>query len=215
MDSLFRPDCEIPVKAVMDYILKLPGVDEKKLVMYGLSFGGYLAPRAAMFEKRIKALAVCSALFDASQLFPETVKKFDDAFLIKLFKLLMGSKFTSAINVFHTYYWRWGARDAAGLVAELKRYKVDPSLISCPFLNVVAQQEYEQFPAAQEWAKACLEKIANPETRLVIGPTNEGADSHGIGTNLSLMSQIVFDWFDEGPGQVSWLAGKSVPGAHF
>ena len=31
----------------------------------------------------------------------------------------------------------------------------------------------------------------------VVTPREEGADTHAIGTNLSLMSQIVFDWLDE------------------
>jgi dienelactone hydrolase len=193
----FRPDVEVPVSAVIDYILKLPGVDADRLVSYGLSFGGYIVPRAASVDKRIKAVAVCSALLDGSALFPDSMANFERLPRFKLAKVLMKTRMKTTLAVFHTYFWRWGAVDSAGLVAELKKYIVDPSLISCPFLNVVAQQEYEQFPAAQEWAKACQEKIANPEKKLVIAPTNEGADSHGVGTNLSLMAQIIFDWFDE------------------
>ena len=83
------------------------------------------------------------------------------------------------------------------MAALLQQYKFDPSPITCPFLNLVAQQEYEEWDAAQEWARTCREKMKNPANRLVIAPLDEGADSHGAGTNLSLMSQIVFDWFDE------------------
>ena len=194
---IMRPDAEVPVKAVMDFLLKLPGVDPDKVVMYGLSFGGYLAPRAATYEKRIKALAVCSILMDGSQIWPEGYEKLENSLLFKLSGIFLKKRLQSMLNVFHTYYWRWGVRDSAGLAYACGLCKFDPSLITCPFLNVVAQQEYEQFPAAQEWAKACLEKVSNPEKKVEIAPTNEGADSHGIGTNLSLMAQIVFDWFDE------------------
>ncbi|MGD0854608.1 MAG: alpha/beta fold hydrolase [Dehalococcoidia bacterium] len=192
-----RPDSEVPVKTVVDFILQLPGVDQDKVVMYGLSFGGYLAPKAATLEKRIKALAVCSTLMDASRLWPDGYGKLDRSLAFKMLRVFLGRRFQSMMGVLHTYYWRWGVRDSAGLVRECGLCKFDPSLITCPFLNLVAQQEYDMFPAAQEWAKACLEKISNPENKLVIAPTNEGADSHGIGTNLSLMAQIVFDWFDE------------------
>ena len=34
-------------------------------------------------------------------------------------------------------------------------------------------------------------------SRVVTLPSDEGTDSHAIGTNLSLMGQVVFDWFDE------------------
>jgi pimeloyl-ACP methyl ester carboxylesterase len=194
---IMRPDAEVPVKAVMDFLLKLPGVNPDRVVMYGLSFGGYLAPRAATSEKRVKALAVCSTLMDGSKIWPEGSDKLEKSLAFKLSAILLKKRLQSMLNVFHTYFWRWGVRDSAGLAHACGQYKFDPSLITCPFLNVVAQQEYEEFPAAQEWAKACLDKVSNPEKKLVIAPTNEGADSHGIGTNLSLMAQIVFDWFDE------------------
>jgi hypothetical protein len=42
-----------------------------------------------------------------------------------------------------------------------------------------------------------MAKIANPNKKLVITPADEGADSHAAGTNLSLVSAIVFDWLDE------------------
>jgi pimeloyl-ACP methyl ester carboxylesterase len=194
---ILRPDAEVPVKAVVDYLLQLPGVDKEKVVMYGLSFGGYLAPKAATSEKRIKALAVCSTIMDASQLWPKGMEKFDSSLAFKLSRIFLGRRFQSMLSVLHTYYWRWGVRSSAAVVSQSGLFKFDPSLITCPFLNVVTQQEYETFPAAQEWAEACLQKISNPKKKLAIAPTNEGADSHGSGTNLSLMSQIVFDWFDE------------------
>ena len=51
----FRPDWENVVTPVVDHALTLPGVDPDALVLVGLSFGGYLAPRAATAEPRIAA----------------------------------------------------------------------------------------------------------------------------------------------------------------
>ncbi|HEU0215454.1 MAG TPA: alpha/beta fold hydrolase, partial [Stellaceae bacterium] len=51
-----RPDWENVVKPVIDFVLALPEVDAKKIVLLGWSFGGFLAPRAAAFEHRIAAL---------------------------------------------------------------------------------------------------------------------------------------------------------------
>lgn len=65
----FRPDWENVIAPVVDFALTLPTVDPRKLALMGLSFGGYLAPRAATGEHRIAAcISDCGPydLFDAS-----------------------------------------------------------------------------------------------------------------------------------------------------
>ncbi|MFS8497303.1 MAG: alpha/beta hydrolase [Micromonosporaceae bacterium] len=52
-----RPDYEVPVKAVFDYLEQRDDVDANRLGLAGVSFGGYYAPRAAAFEPRVKAVA--------------------------------------------------------------------------------------------------------------------------------------------------------------
>ena len=51
----FRPDWEAVITPVVDFVLTLPAVDPSKLALMGLSFGGYLAPRAATGEHRLAA----------------------------------------------------------------------------------------------------------------------------------------------------------------
>jgi 2,6-dihydroxypseudooxynicotine hydrolase len=58
-DFPIRGDCEVPVKAVLDYIGTRRDLDTARIGMWGVSLGGYYAPRAAAFDKRIKA---CIAL---------------------------------------------------------------------------------------------------------------------------------------------------------
>lgn len=52
---VFRPDWENVVAPVVDAALGLPSVDPARIVLMGLSFGGYLAPRAASAEPRLAA----------------------------------------------------------------------------------------------------------------------------------------------------------------
>ena len=52
-----RPDYEVPVKAVFDYLEQRDDVDPDRFGLAGVSFGGYYAPRAAAFEPRVKAVA--------------------------------------------------------------------------------------------------------------------------------------------------------------
>ncbi|WYZ36474.1 hypothetical protein EsH8_XV_000027 [Colletotrichum jinshuiense] len=63
----FISDWERTVTPVVDFLLseKSAFVDPKKLSLYGHSFGGYLAARAAAFEPRITALMLNGGVWDA------------------------------------------------------------------------------------------------------------------------------------------------------
>ncbi len=50
----FRKDWENVVRPIVDYAAGIPGIDMGRVALMGISFGGYLVPRAAAFEKRIK-----------------------------------------------------------------------------------------------------------------------------------------------------------------
>ncbi|RBR11063.1 uncharacterized protein FIESC28_09208 [Fusarium coffeatum] len=62
----FIPDWERTATPVVDYLLtkKAAFVDTDKLILYGHSFGGYLAARAAAFEPRLKALMLNGGVLD-------------------------------------------------------------------------------------------------------------------------------------------------------
>lgn len=63
-DFAIRGDYEVPVKAVLDYIETRRDLDPSRIGMWGVSLGGYYAPRAAAFEKRIKACIALGGPFD-------------------------------------------------------------------------------------------------------------------------------------------------------
>jgi fermentation-respiration switch protein FrsA (DUF1100 family) len=58
-DFAIRGDYEAAVTAVVDFIETRRDLDTRRIGLSGVSLGGYYAPRAAAFEKRIKA---CMAL---------------------------------------------------------------------------------------------------------------------------------------------------------
>jgi len=63
-DFAIRGDYEVPVAAVIDYIETRRDLDTKRIAMWGVSLGGYYAPRAAAFDKRIKACIALGGPFD-------------------------------------------------------------------------------------------------------------------------------------------------------
>jgi 2,6-dihydroxypseudooxynicotine hydrolase len=63
-DFAIRGDYEVPVAAVMDFVATRRDLDSARIGMWGVSLGGYYAPRAAAFEKRIKACIALGGPFD-------------------------------------------------------------------------------------------------------------------------------------------------------
>ncbi|KJZ73322.1 hypothetical protein HIM_07326 [Hirsutella minnesotensis 3608] len=61
----FIPDWERVVTPVMDYVLQhMDNVDPDSVGLLGLSFGGYLAPRAAAFDHRFAAVIALDGVWD-------------------------------------------------------------------------------------------------------------------------------------------------------
>ncbi len=59
-----RGDYEVAVAAVIDWVEKRDDVDRGRIGLWGVSLGGYYAPRAAAFEKRVKACIALSGPYD-------------------------------------------------------------------------------------------------------------------------------------------------------
>ena len=189
--KFFRKDAEAPLKKVLDYALKQPGVDPERLAMYGISGGGYFVPRIAVKDKRIKAAVLNSAVSDQYTLFksmpntkatPAEIKKWSP------FK-----RATAGV-----VSWRWGLEttDIQGLAEANKGWTVDFSKVTCPTLILIGSGEYANEEVKKQ-QQACLKALPNPVKKLVVTPEDLGASSHCIGENRSLMSEVVFNWLDE------------------
>ncbi len=65
-----RPDFEVPVRAVTDFVLERAPVDGKRLAIGGISYGGLFACRAAAFDDRFKAVFSASSWYTPAGRFP-------------------------------------------------------------------------------------------------------------------------------------------------
>jgi dipeptidyl aminopeptidase/acylaminoacyl peptidase len=63
-DFAIRGDYEVPAAAVFDWLGKRRDLDTNRMGLSGVSLGGYYAPRAAAFEKRVKACMALGGPFD-------------------------------------------------------------------------------------------------------------------------------------------------------
>jgi dipeptidyl aminopeptidase/acylaminoacyl peptidase len=82
-DFAIRGDYEVPVQAVIDYIETCNDLDATRIGMWGVSLGGYYAPRAAAFEKRIKACIALGGPFDWAAAFDALPALTKDAFRVR------------------------------------------------------------------------------------------------------------------------------------
>jgi 2,6-dihydroxypseudooxynicotine hydrolase len=59
-----RGDYEVPAGAVVDYVAARQDLDAGRIGLWGVSLGGYYAPRAAAFDSRIKACISLAGPFE-------------------------------------------------------------------------------------------------------------------------------------------------------
>ncbi len=189
--KFFRVDVEVPMKAVVDFVLNRTDVDPDALFAYGISGGGVTVPRAAMFDERIKAIAMNSGVVNAYDLFSTMP-------VVHATQEDMASWTSFHRNVVRTINWRWGIDwdQPAGLVEANLGFEFDPKQISIPTLLIVGEGEYQN-TEVQRQQKMIMERVNNPNKQLVITPTNEGASNHCVMENRSLVGSILFDWLDD------------------
>ncbi len=189
--KVFRTDTNIALKAVVDHVLTLPGVEEEQLAAYGFSGGGLFVPQAAMHDPRIKAVVMTSAVVDAHPLFATM-----PAALATQEEMDSWSSFHR--DVVRSICWRYGVPqdEPSSLIEANKGNTFDPARIKVPALIIVGQGEYRSLEV-QRQQKMAMDNFPNPLKKMVVTPANEGAANHCILENRSLVGQVMFDWLDD------------------
>lgn len=198
---LFRPDWEVVGEAVVDFALKLPGVDASRIVLWGESLGGYLAPRAFSFDTRPAALVANGGMFDFFQV------------LMCPLPQVLQSLFFSNVSQFNAYMQQTATGNLAldfvagyGLLgvnattfgqmytALEPYYQVNmagigerPVLVYNPSLDMLAGNQSEIFFAALPQPRA-------PATQLLdLDPRLGGALHSGVGSTANVV-EAHLDW---------------------
>ncbi|HLZ19146.1 MAG TPA: hypothetical protein VKO67_06020, partial [Smithellaceae bacterium] len=101
-------------------------------------------------------------------------------------------------NVVKLVAYRWGvpADNIPGLVAANKGFTFDPAKVTVPLLILVGAGEYADKEVKRQQTE-CTSKLPNPKSKLVVTGFEDGASSHCIGENRTLMAEILFDWLDD------------------
>jgi 2,6-dihydroxypseudooxynicotine hydrolase len=78
-----RGDYEAPVKSVIDFVESRGDLDASRVGLWGVSLGGYYAPRAAAFDQRVKACIALSGPYDWAEMWPQLNELTREAFRVR------------------------------------------------------------------------------------------------------------------------------------
>jgi dienelactone hydrolase len=198
----FRHDWEQVITPVVNFLAARPDVDADRIVLWGISQGGYWAPRALAFEHRIAAGIADPGVDDAfepwwNQL-PEPLRKLLDAGDQAQFDQLFEASMQEASPA-QRQNWAWrakpyGSASAYEVFVEARRYNLDGIVdrITTPML--ITDPEGEQFWPGQ--SRRLYDTLPGPR-QLVPFTAAEGADRHCEPMARSLLEQRLFDWLDD------------------
>lgn len=196
-----RPDWEHVVGPVLDELESRSELDDDRLALVGLSFGGYYAPRAAAFDDRIGACVALDHMHDiyraAAADSPRAARLMDrlpDGLLNGMASL--GERFSAESRwLMDNGRWVFGVETAAEYMAAIKEYSLAGIAgdIECPTL-VIAGEDDHFVPA--ELAGEFVAEIGEQAT-LRVFETASGAGEHCQAGNLSLVTGVIYDWLDD------------------
>ncbi|MES1220713.1 MAG: alpha/beta fold hydrolase [Bacteroidota bacterium] len=125
----FRHDWEKVITPVVDSVINRKEVDKNKIVLLGLSQGGYWVPRAAAFEKRLKAIVVDPGVVNVSTSWFGSLPKE----MVTLYK--SGNK-----DLFNKYLE--GGMQQSPVAASLYNFRARPYGFDNPYDTYAAVEKY-------------------------------------------------------------------------
>lgn len=196
----FRPDWEHVVTPVVDYALTRAEVDPARLALFGISMGGYLAPRAVAVEHRIPICIADGGVFSyaeavASQLPPESRELLarDPAVFDAGIQQAMTENPSIRWSI-QQALWAFHAASPSDWLRKTAAYTLADCVqqIQCNMLVVDAENER----AFVGQAETLFHALTTPKTFMRFTEA-EGAGEHCQITALGRMSQCIYDWLDD------------------
>jgi dipeptidyl aminopeptidase/acylaminoacyl peptidase len=197
----FRPNWETVVRPVVDYAVTLKEVDAERIALMGISFGGYLAPRAAAFEKRIKACIANGGVYDfhmTARLTPEEEKCLDtqqgaeeiDKAIYDKMKSDPSFRWVMANGMF-TFH----AKSPSDWLKMTRPYTMKDvaAKITCPIL--IVDSEGDKFMPGQ--ALKLYNALVSHRKDYMLFTKEEGAEEHCQMGALLISNARILDWLDD------------------
>lgn len=197
----FRYDWEKVITPVIDSIIDRPEVDENNIVLLGVSQAGYWVPRAAAFEKRLRAIVADPGVVDVStswfEHLPKELISLLDAGDKRSFNEAMseGSKESPGMmSVFNFRSRPYGTNDPFDVYTAVRKYNLKDVADKIECHTIITDPDDEQFWPGQ--SEELYNMLKCPK-ELVKFTEAEGANFHCEPKAKMLWEQRIFDRLDE------------------
>jgi pimeloyl-ACP methyl ester carboxylesterase len=181
----FTPEWEKPTSTVLDEFLRTHD-KPSKIVLFGMSMGGYLAPRAAAFEERIDGVVAYDVCFDlyesAARIFGAAKQK------------PLSLKNTGLSWAYANALWTMGTTNPDDALEAFSNYKLAPiaDRISQDVLILAGTEDhFIPFHQVADFEESLL-NARSVSTRIFDRPS--GGGEHCQCGTTSLVHAAVFDW---------------------
>lgn len=199
---VFRPDWEAVVRPVVDYAIARPEVDPKRIALMGMSFGGYLAPRAASGERRLAACICDPGEFSLFEEFLSRLPAFvarqlldGNRLVLKLLEISLRRRMRhlTAGWAIRRGLWTHGVATPLDYIRLTPEYSLEGLVgqIACPTLVCTAEDD-----AIGVTASRLFDELNCEKTRLRF-LNSEGAGEHCETGARTLFNQRAFDWLEK------------------
>ena len=198
----FRPDWEAVIRPVVDWLLARSDVPHDSIGIIGLSFGGYLALRAATGEPRLAACVADPGQFSLLEIFQSRLP----GFLALSLPEAHGLAGWLLIKVMHRRLphptggwalrrglWTHGLASIEDYLRETARYTLDGRVtqIRCPTLICQAEDDDLAITARKVYDALTCDKD------FLLFRRDQGAGAHCEAGARLLFHQRMFDWLGE------------------
>jgi fermentation-respiration switch protein FrsA (DUF1100 family) len=174
-------ESEKPAAACVDYLETRRDVDPRRIGICAASLGGYYAPRAAAFEKRLQCCVAQGAFFDAGEVAEMRARR--------------GASYAQSVpHLEEQMMWVLGCDSMAAVAEKLRRITLKgvADKITCPLLIVHGGND-RQIPI--DHGQKTYDAAINRRSRklVVLGPEDGGVEHCSI-DNVPLAVELIGDW---------------------
>jgi len=176
-----RHDFEVAGSAALDYLATRADVDMERVGIVAMSLGGYYAPRCAAIDRRYRACVAWGAIWDYHATWARRLAAIKQAAL--------------PVPPDHLL-WACGVKTFEEALRKLEGFRVDgiAQRVECPFLLTHGTED-RQVSMAE--AQQLFDAIGSKDKTFRVFTPGEGGAQHCQRDYLTLVCDVVADWFEE------------------
>lgn len=198
----FRHDWENVLTPVIDYLETIEQVDSDNLAMISLSLGGFLGPRATVFEHRLKAQIANAGVVNWYSVYTDLLNQMDPTLLSLL--ETDPDTFDAAVEQIMSFseflnwglidsMWHHGVERPSDLMRELQLYNIEDMLLEITTPTCVIDAEAEERGQSLQ----LYEGLANStQKEYIMFTAEEAAQFHVQSGATAIMVMRMMNWLD-------------------